>query len=124
MSTTSPINEESSFIFSHIPSRLDRLPFSKFHLLICFGLSLSWLLDGLAVSNLNIISPILERIWDLSDTETGATVTVYLVGCVLGSLFFGSLMDSFGKKTLYRVLPNYFCLSHVTTVTLEFLFNV
>ncbi|KAL0246874.1 hypothetical protein GEMRC1_008080 [Eukaryota sp. GEM-RC1] len=87
---------------SFLPKRMDRLPFRKFHLLVACALGISWLLDGLAVSHLNAIAPILEEEWDISDSDTGNTVSIYLVGCVLGSLISGSIIDVIGKESSTR----------------------
>ncbi|KAL0224010.1 hypothetical protein P9112_003400 [Eukaryota sp. TZLM1-RC] len=114
METSSLLTSPSStndFFYSHLPKRMDRLPFRKFHVLVALALGISWTLDGLAVSHLNTIAPILEDLWNLTDAESGTTVSIYLVSCVIGSLSAGSLIDAIGKKRLYRLLPTIFVTS-------------
>jgi hypothetical protein len=41
---------ESAKVSTLIPARLDRLPWSRFHLLIVFGLGITWILDGIEVT--------------------------------------------------------------------------
>ena len=44
-------------ITSQIPSRLDRLPWSRFHWRIVIGLGTVWILDGLEVTIVGAIAP-------------------------------------------------------------------
>ena len=37
-------------IQTNIPFRLDRLPWSRFHVLVVLGLGITWILDGLEVT--------------------------------------------------------------------------
>jgi hypothetical protein len=37
---------ESETIHTNIPARLDRLPWSRFHLLMVIALGVTWILDG------------------------------------------------------------------------------
>jgi hypothetical protein len=45
-------NSSPSFgvVQTNIPFRLDRLPWSRFHLLVVVGLGIIWILDGLEVT--------------------------------------------------------------------------
>jgi hypothetical protein len=47
-------------ISTEIPARLDRLPWSQFHFLIIFGLGVTWILDGIEVTIVGAIAPILQ----------------------------------------------------------------
>jgi hypothetical protein len=40
----------STIVHTDIPFRLDRLPWSRFHLLVVIGLGITWILDGLEVT--------------------------------------------------------------------------
>ena len=40
-----------------IPFRLDRLPLSRFHLLVVVGLGVTWILDGLEVTIVGSLGP-------------------------------------------------------------------
>ena len=90
---------------SDIPQRLDRLPWSSWHVRILISLGTSWLLDGLEVTLVGSLSGILESKAGLHLTApqvTGAATT-YLAGAVLGALTFGYLTDRFGRKRLFLV---------------------
>jgi hypothetical protein len=44
-----------------IPARLDRLPWCRFHVLIVFALGITWILDGLEVTIVGSIGPVLQN---------------------------------------------------------------
>lgn len=86
-----------------IPARLDKLPYTNFHTLIICALGISWVLDGYEVSLLSVLSGVLETSFRVSDREIGLAGSLYLLGCVVGSLFFGFLASLFGRRTLFNV---------------------
>jgi hypothetical protein len=47
-------------IRTNIPFRLDRLPWSRFHLLVVVGLGITWILDGLEVTIVGSLGPALQ----------------------------------------------------------------
>jgi hypothetical protein len=57
-----------------MPARLDRLPWSRFHLLNVVGLGVTWILDGLEVTIVGVLGPALQnpRTLHLSSTNLGA----------------------------------------------------
>ncbi|HVU52380.1 MAG TPA: MFS transporter [Polyangia bacterium] len=90
---------------SDVPARLDRLPWSPWHWRVVVALGITWMLDGLEVTLVSAIGPVLMRpdTLGLSSTELGGTATAYLAGAVLGALVFGRLTDLFGRKRLFLV---------------------
>jgi MFS family permease len=88
-----------------IPARLDRLPWSRFHLLVAVALGVTWVLDGLEVTIVGAVSAVLEdrRTLALTPEEIGAVASFYLVGAVLGALLFGWLTDRFGRKRMFYI---------------------
>src|SRR5581483_9405123 len=88
-----------------IPQRLDRLPWSRWHLRMVIALGITWLLDGLEVTMAGALASILKdpRALGLSDVQIGATATAYLAGAVGGALLFGWLTDRLGRKKLFFV---------------------
>ena len=48
-------------ITTDIPARLDRLPWCRFHVLIVFALGITWILDGLEVTIVGSIGPVLQN---------------------------------------------------------------
>ena len=92
-------------IESHVPARLDRMPWSGWHWLIVVSLGATWILDGLEVTLAGALGGILTRreTLALTETEVGASATCYLAGAVLGALLFGYGTDRFGRKKLFFI---------------------
>ena len=93
------------WIESHVPARLDRLPWSRWHWLIVVALGATWILDGLEVTLAGSLGAILthRETLGLSDAQVGATATFYLIGAVLGALVFGYATDRLGRKRLFFI---------------------
>jgi len=96
---------ERAAIETDIPARLDRLPWSRFHLLVVIALGVTWILDGLEVTIVGAIGPVLQSrdTLGLSATQVGTTASAYVVGAVIGALLFGWLTDRFGRRFVFYV---------------------
>jgi MFS family permease len=90
---------------SDIPGRLDRLPWSPWHWRVIIALGITWMLDGLEVTLVGAIAPVLteRQTLHLSTTQIGGTATAYLAGAIIGALLFGRLTDLFGRKRLFLI---------------------
>jgi MFS family permease len=90
-------------IQSDVPARLDRLPWSRWHLFIVVALGITWILDGLEVTLAGSLGGILKdpATLGLGDAQIGASATGYLLGAVLGALVFGYGTDLWGRKRLF-----------------------
>src|SRR5215470_3414521 len=88
-----------------IPARLDRLPWSPWHWRVVIALGVTWMLDGLEVTLVGAVAPLLAdvRSLHLSDAQLGVAATIYLAGAVTGALVFGRLSDMYGRKRLFFV---------------------
>jgi MFS family permease len=86
-----------------IPARLDRLPWSRFHLLIVVGLGVTWILDGLEVTIVGALGPALQNVQTLhlSSANLGAVASFYVVGAVTGALVSGWVTDRFGRRLVF-----------------------
>jgi MFS family permease len=92
---------ETGAVRSRIPARMDRLPWARFHWLVVFGLGTAWILDGLEIQL--VASAGYQQTLHMSSTEVGFTGTIYLIGQVVGALFFGRLTDRWGRKKLFVI---------------------
>jgi MFS family permease len=92
-------------IRTDIPFRLDRLPWSRFHLLVVVGLGITWILDGLEVTIVGSLGPALQSslTLGLSSADLGAIASFYVVGAVIGALGFGWVTDRFGRRLVFYV---------------------
>jgi MFS family permease len=92
-------------IRSTIPARLDRMSWSPFHTRMVAGLGAAWILDGLQITVASSVTGILQQPDTLGMTspQIGLIASIYLVGEVVGALFFGRLSDQLGRKRLLIV---------------------
>ncbi|MEJ1979212.1 MAG: MFS transporter, partial [Acetobacteraceae bacterium] len=92
-------------IRTDIPARLDRLPWSRFHGLVVLALGVTWVLDGLEVTIVGSLGPVLQdqRTLGLTAQDVGSVASFYVVGAVVGALGFGWLTDRLGRKFIFNV---------------------
>jgi MFS family permease len=112
-----------TYIESNVSQRLDRLPWSSWHWLVVIALGVTWVLDGLETSLVSSVSARLTESYalHLSNSEIGIGGSIYLLGQVLGALFFGFATDRFGRKKLfYWTLAIYMVGSALTGLSFNF----
>jgi MFS family permease len=107
-------------IRTDVPFRLDRLPWARWHWMVLLGLGTVWILDGLEVTIVGVLG---ERLTEedsgirLTEGDVGAAASFYVLGAVLGSLFFGYLTDRFGRKRLFMASLGLYLLATVATAS-------
>ncbi|UXA04464.1 MFS transporter [Mycobacterium sp. SMC-2] len=97
---------QTGTITTHVPARLDRLPWSRFHWRVVIGLGGVWILDGLEVTMVGNVSARLTEKGsgiDLNAAQIGLAAAFYIAGACLGALFFGHLTDRFGRRNLFML---------------------
>lgn len=110
---------ENKTVESRIPARLDRLPFSRWHVMIIFALGVTWVLDGLEVTIIGSIAGVLEQ------PESGLALTAgqtglanglgYIGGACVGALFFSYLTDRYGRRKLFLITLGVYLVFTVAT---------
>jgi MFS family permease len=105
-------------IRTQIPTRLDRLPWSRFHWRVVAGLGTVWILDGLEVT---IVGSIGARLTEpgsgisMTAASIGVAAAIYVAGACFGALFFGQLTDRYGRKRLMMITLGVYILATVAT---------
>jgi MFS family permease len=112
---------EAPTIRSTIPARIDRLPWSRFHTRLVIALGVAWVLDGLEITiAANVVPDLTDKATlHLSTAQAGSIASWYLIGEVIGALFFGRLSDKLGRRNLFMVtLAVYLIGSGLTAATM------
>jgi MFS family permease len=107
-------------IRSLIPARIDRLPWSRFHTRLVIALGVAWILDGLEITIASNVGPdlTLKNTLSMSASSVADIAWWYLIGEVIGALFFGRLSDRLGRRNLFVItLGVYLIGSGLTAVT-------
>lgn len=114
---SSMISSDTKPVKTNIPARMDRLPWSGWHWLVVVSLGITWILDGLEVTIVGSIASVLKdpHTLRLSDVEVSGAGTAYLIGAVLGALFFGRLTDKKGRKLLFMITLGVYLLATIAT---------
>jgi MFS family permease len=96
---------------------MDRLPWSRWHWLVVIALGITWILDGLEVTIVGVIGATLENphTLHLTTVQVASAGTIYLVGAVVGALFFGRMTDKFGRKMLFMITLGVYLIATVAT---------
>jgi Sugar (and other) transporter len=96
-------------VHTDIPARLDRLPLNRFHLLVVTALGVTWILDGLEVTIVGAIGPVLQdpQTLGFSVAQVGNAASSYVIGAVIGALLFGWLTDRFGRRFVFYTTLDY-----------------
>ena len=104
-------------ISTNIPQRLDRLPWSRWHWLIVTALGITWILDGLEVSIVGALGPVLTHpaTLHLTESQVGLTASAYLTGAVTGAFVFSYLTDRQGRKKWFMITLVLYLVATVLT---------
>ena len=103
---------------SYVPPRLDRLPFSRWHVLVIAALGITWILDGLEVTIVGIVASVLTDPvsgLNLSAAQIGYAAAIYIAGACLGALFFSYLTDKYGRKKMFLITLVVYLVATVAT---------
>ena len=111
--------QEQQIVETDIPSRLDRLPWGRFHTLVVAALGITWILDGLEVTLAGSLAGALKESPSLrfSNTDIGLASSAYLAGAVIGAIFFGWLTDRLGRKKLFFITLAVYLTATAATAT-------
>jgi MFS family permease len=83
------------------------------------ALGVTWILDGLEVTIVGAIAPVLQnsQTLGLSAGQIGAAASAYVTGAVVGALVFGWLTDRFGRRLVFYVTLLVYLVGVLLTAT-------
>jgi MFS family permease len=103
---------------SLVPARIDRLSWSRFHTRLVIALGVAWILDGLEITIASNATALIssKSALNLSSASVAFSVgTIYLLGEVVGALFFGRLSDKWGRRNLFMITLGVYLLGGALT---------
>jgi MFS family permease len=109
---------ETNTVETQVPARLDRLPFTRWHWLVIAALGITWILDGLEVTIVGNIAPVLTDPASglgLTEEQVGYAGGIYIAGACVGALFFSYLTDRYGRKKLFLITLTIYLIFTVLT---------
>jgi len=88
---------------SNVTTRLDRLPWGRFHLTVTMALGVVWLLDAFEVNIIGSVITFIDTEFHVNAFQGSLIISVWLAGIMFGAFFFGYLADRFGRRRLFML---------------------
>jgi putative MFS transporter len=100
---------------STIAARIERLPLSRFHLMLLIIGGLGYLFDGLDSSSLAFILPMVKQEWGLSSSQVGLVASSTYIGYFFGAFLSGILADVLGRRLIMMSALGIYCLASLAS---------
>lgn len=97
-------------------TRLDNLPWTRFHTVLTAALGVGWALDSFETNIIGSMFAILKSQWHLSAAQGSLAVSIWAIGMLVGAIGFGYLADRFGRKRLFLVTLLWYAFFSVATI--------
>ena len=89
--------QTSALDASSLLGRLERLPFSRWHLRARLIVGSATFFDAFDALSLAFVLPVLVRLWHITPAEIGWLIAIGYLGQFVGALLFGSLAERYGR---------------------------
>jgi MFS transporter, putative metabolite:H+ symporter len=89
-----------------LAARIERLPFSTWHLRVGIIIGSSWFFDGFDALAIADVLPVPISLWSLTPGQVGLMISIGYAGQAIGSIFFGWIAEKVGRVpcALYSLL--------------------
>lgn len=88
---------------SSVIARLERLPFSSWHIRARIVIGVATFFDGFGTQAITFVLPVLVIAWKLNPQQVGAIMSAGFAGALVGSLVAGPLAERFGRLRIAGV---------------------
>jgi putative MFS transporter len=88
---------DASITGAELVARLERAPFSRWHLRARIVMGSATFFDAFDALALAFVLPVLVRLWDISAVQIGWLIAVGYLGQLAGALIFGALAERYGR---------------------------
>ncbi len=85
-----------------IAARIERLPFSRWHLKMGAIVSTGWFFDGFDALAIAYVLPVLVPLWHLNFATASTLISAGYGGQLIGSIVFGWLGEKYGRVPIFR----------------------
>jgi MFS transporter, putative metabolite:H+ symporter len=86
-----------------VAARLERLPYSRWHITVTSFLGVAIFFDGFDALSTAYVLPVLIREWHIAPQSIGGLISIANLGQALGALFFGWLAERIGRVPTARI---------------------
>jgi len=100
---------------------MDRLPWSGFHWRVVIALGITWVLEGVEIGLASAIGGILSnpeyrgQTLNIDTAMVGYSGAVYLIGEIVGALYFGRQADKLGRRRLFIITLALYLIANALT---------
>ena len=98
-----------------LTSRIERLPFSRFHWSLLLMGGLGYTFDGLDLAVVAFVLPVLRSLWSLSSVQVGVLGSGTYVGYLVGALLAGILGDLIGRRSVMMYALVIYCAASLAS---------
>src|ERR1700744_5738067 len=95
---------------AELVGRLERLPFSRWHLSLVILAGVGVLFDAADFALFGAALPPIAHEFGLGPAQAGLLATIGLIGAFFGALFWGTISDYIGRRTSFNATVGLFAV--------------
>jgi len=110
-----PADSIGTHLKTNLTTRLDRLPWGRFHTVVTIALGLGWMLDAFETNIIGSVLGQVRQVWHLSKVQGFDLVSSWVLGMAVGAILFGYYSDRKGRKKMFIFTLVWYALFSVAT---------